>query len=195
MAADPYKYFRVEARELLDGLTQGALELEKGTGDAERVGSLLRLAHTLKGASRVVKLPNLAELAHKIEDVLAPFRASGPVPPGQARTILHMLDQIGSGLAALGQTPEERVAAAARPSYEEPPETVRVDVEEVEVLLARLSEVGAELTRIQNEAAALTRAKRQSRVLVRQSRLHGEDASGSAAGRILARAEEWWSLS
>ncbi len=33
MASDPYKYFRVEARELLDGLTEGVLELEKGMTD------------------------------------------------------------------------------------------------------------------------------------------------------------------
>jgi len=31
MAKDPYKYFRVEARELLDGLSQGILQLEKDT--------------------------------------------------------------------------------------------------------------------------------------------------------------------
>jgi uncharacterized protein YukE len=31
MAKDPYQYFRVEARELLDGLAQGILQLEKGT--------------------------------------------------------------------------------------------------------------------------------------------------------------------
>ena len=29
MAKDPHKYFRVEARELLDGLAQGILQLEK----------------------------------------------------------------------------------------------------------------------------------------------------------------------
>src|ERR1039458_8000283 len=55
MATDPYKSFRVEAQELLEGLTQGALELEKGAADRAMVGSLLRLAHTLKGAARVVR--------------------------------------------------------------------------------------------------------------------------------------------
>ena len=30
MTKDPYRYFRVEARELLDGLTEGILLLEKG---------------------------------------------------------------------------------------------------------------------------------------------------------------------
>ena len=55
MAPDPYKYFRIEARELLDGLTEGVLELEKGNAEHDRISSMLRLAHTLKGAARVVK--------------------------------------------------------------------------------------------------------------------------------------------
>ena len=55
MASDRYKFFRVEARELLDGLTKGVLELEKGAAVKEQVALLLRLAHTLKGTSRVVK--------------------------------------------------------------------------------------------------------------------------------------------
>ena len=81
MTADPYKYFRVEAHELLEGLTQGALDVEKGAADRAMVGSLLRLAHTLKGASRVVKQPAMAELAHGVEDILSPFRDSeGNVP-------------------------------------------------------------------------------------------------------------------
>ena len=34
MAADRYKYFRVEAREILDQLGQGALDLEKDRPEA-----------------------------------------------------------------------------------------------------------------------------------------------------------------
>src|SRR5687768_3257578 len=51
MARDPYKYFRVEAHELLEQLGQGALELEKGAPAPDAVARLLRLAHTLKGAA------------------------------------------------------------------------------------------------------------------------------------------------
>ena len=52
--ADPYRYFRVEAGEILEQLQAGLLELEKGAPPAEVVAKLLRLAHTLKGAARVV---------------------------------------------------------------------------------------------------------------------------------------------
>ena len=76
MAQDPYQYFRVEARELLDGLTQGILQLEKGpsTPPSEGVARLLRLAHTLKGAARVVKQPRIAERAHTVEGILTTHR-------------------------------------------------------------------------------------------------------------------------
>src|ERR1017187_2187416 len=102
MTADPYKYFRVEAHELLEGLTQGALDVEKGAADRAMVGSLLRLAHTLKGASRVVKQPAMAELAHGVEDILSPFRDSeGNFPRNLAHPLLNLLDRTGPGLAAL----------------------------------------------------------------------------------------------
>jgi hypothetical protein len=34
MAQDPYKYFRPEAREILDQFSRGVLDLEKGGSDA-----------------------------------------------------------------------------------------------------------------------------------------------------------------
>src|ERR1035441_5367030 len=114
MATDPYKYFRVEAQDLLEGLTQGALELEKGAADRAMVGSLLRLAHTLKGAARVVRQPAVAELAHGVEDILSPFRDTGTtVPQDLAPEMLHLLDQIGAGLAALDHPSGDTAAPAA----------------------------------------------------------------------------------
>ncbi len=62
---DRYKYFRIESRELLEGLSQGMLELERGGPGKDLIGRILRLAHTLKGASRVVKQTEIAGLAQK----------------------------------------------------------------------------------------------------------------------------------
>ena len=50
--------------------------LERGDAGAEPVARLLRQAHTLKGAARVVRLPRIAEIAHAMEDALAPHRGS-----------------------------------------------------------------------------------------------------------------------
>jgi two-component system chemotaxis sensor kinase CheA len=113
MARDPYKYFRIEAREIVEGLTQGTLELESQGAAPDRVTSLLRLAHTLKGAARVVKQIVIADAAHEIEDVLAPYRdGAGPVPAEHTSRLLRHLDAISGGLAALDAAPP----AAAPPA-------------------------------------------------------------------------------
>src|SRR2546423_436297 len=102
MATDRYRFFRVEARELLDGLTRGVLELEKGAAVKEQVGLLLRLAHTLKGTSRVVKQLPMGDAAHGIEDLLQPYRGGdAAVPRERIDALLASIDSIAAMLAAL----------------------------------------------------------------------------------------------
>jgi two-component system, chemotaxis family, sensor kinase CheA len=116
MGRDPYKYFRIEARELLDALGHGALDLEKGRAGLDMVGKLLRAAHTLKGASRVVKQAGIAELAHKVEEELAPHRANGAIGKAQAGEILRLVGEMGTMLAGLdepGQTAGGRAQGEA----------------------------------------------------------------------------------
>jgi two-component system, chemotaxis family, sensor kinase CheA len=48
MARDQYKYFRLEARELLDRFGKLILEIEGGKVESAQIQLLLRLAHTLK---------------------------------------------------------------------------------------------------------------------------------------------------
>jgi two-component system chemotaxis sensor kinase CheA len=181
----------VEAQELLEGLTQGALELEKGAADRAMVGSLLRLAHTLKGASRVVRQPAMAELAHGVEDILSPFRDAGTtVPQDLAQPMLHLLDQIGAGLAALDHPSPGTEAPAARPAAEEPLETVRVDVEEVEGVLGSLSEAAVLLRRMQNETEPLHQARRLASQLVERMELSGDAPDGARLRGIRLLAEE-----
>lgn len=121
MAKDPYKYFRIEAAELLSGLTQGFLRLEKQT-DVQLVAELFRLAHTFKGASRVVKRPDIADIAHALEDLLAPHRQSGgPVDAqtidralGLTKSIRALVEELGhpDGLVIAASGPEQRAHPA-----------------------------------------------------------------------------------
>src|SRR5271154_945995 len=107
MARDPYQYFRVEARDLLDQLGKGALELDKGTAAPELIALMLRLAHTLKGAARVVKQREIADHAHAVEDALAPFREIGNAVSRDAiDAALKALDAIGLRMAALEPQPQ-----------------------------------------------------------------------------------------
>ena len=104
MAQDPYKYFRPEARDLVDQFAKGVLELEKGESSTNAIQKLLRLAHTLKGAARVVKQSEIAKLAHAIEDTLSPFRDSADgVKREQIETVLAHLDGISGQIVTLSQ--------------------------------------------------------------------------------------------
>src|SRR5712671_6291688 len=145
MARDPYKYFRIEARELLEGLNQAVLDLERGERGKDLVGRILRLAHTLKGASRVVKQPGIAELAHSIEDAFAPLREDeGEVPREQINQVLDFLDRIAVKVASLEIASEEGKGETQRPVSEEVFETVRVEVEEIDALLDGVSEASVQ---------------------------------------------------
>ena len=86
MTPDPLRYFRIEAAELVERLGQGALSIEKGEVPSGGVAALLRHAHTLKGAARVVKQIEIADQAHAIEDVLSPHRASTEALPRECAT-------------------------------------------------------------------------------------------------------------
>lgn len=168
MAKDPYKYYRVEAAELLDNLTRGVQELEHGAPDQGVVAGLLRLAHTLKGASQVVKQPAIAQVAHSVEDLLGPYRErAAPVPSDQTRAVLELLDQIGSKLAAL-DAPPPGPAGPDTPRPADPVETVRVELEEMDDLITSLTEAGADLTAVQHETESLRHARQLAAWLVQQ---------------------------
>ena len=99
MTPDPYKYFRPEACEIVDQFSRGVLDLENGGDSRATVQRLLRLAHTLKGAARIVKQVEIAKRAHAIEDTLSPLRESGePIRRDQIDAILQHLDEINGQL-------------------------------------------------------------------------------------------------
>jgi two-component system chemotaxis sensor kinase CheA len=165
MAKDPYRFFRVEARELMDQLTKAALDLEKRTAGAEQVSSLLRLAHTLKGAARVVKQRDIADLAHIVEETLAPYRADGqPVEREQIDSLLDSLDAISVRLAQLpGPEGGETTAPSA-----EVARTVRAEVADVDDLLQSLAEVHAELAAIRRALDEVKRGRHLAALLTEQ---------------------------
>jgi len=66
--------FREEADEHLARLNEGIIELEGDPNDADLLDELFRVAHTLKGASKMVGVLDVSEVAHKLEDLLAAMR-------------------------------------------------------------------------------------------------------------------------
>ncbi len=178
MAKDPYRFFRIEAAELLEQLGKAALDLEKGAGRqaSDAVMRLLRQAHTLKGAARVVRVVPIADLAHELEDVLAPHREDGTVPRETVDRILAIIDAMGVALKELGdgaQAPAAATAAEApRQRTPEAPRLARADVAEVALVLEGLGEIGNELEALRRADADLEQLRALSGQLGRQSRQH-----------------------
>jgi len=66
--------FLSESREHLQGLGHLILELEKSPGDQENINALFREAHSLKGMASSMGYDPIAELAHRMEDLLYRIR-------------------------------------------------------------------------------------------------------------------------
>lgn len=159
MAQDQYKYFRIEARELLEGLNQATLELERAGNGKDVIARLLRLAHTLKGASRVVKQPQIAELAHTIEEVFAPHAEDrAPIPNDSVSHVLKLLDRIDAKVKSLDAPASEAQKEAPPPMGEEVFETVRVEIGEMDILLEDVSEAFVQLRSLRRELEVLDAA-------------------------------------
>jgi two-component system sensor histidine kinase and response regulator WspE len=60
--------FRAEAETQTAVLTSGFLELERSPAASELLEKLMRAAHSLKGAARIVNLPEAVRVAHAMED-------------------------------------------------------------------------------------------------------------------------------
>jgi two-component system chemotaxis sensor kinase CheA len=178
VAADPYKYFRVEARELVEQLGRGVLELEReGTGP-EVVARLLRLAHTLKGAARVVKQQDIAKLAHEVEDLLAPFREKpGPAPRDRLEDALALLDGIGARVRSLSPPRED----AARPEADESFRTLRTDVAEMDALLGGIAEAETQLGTLRRTVESLGQARHLATVIAGHAAAPAARGAGKAA--------------
>ncbi|MEV0136526.1 response regulator [Dactylosporangium sp. NPDC050688] len=195
MAKDPLRYFRIEARELVDQLSQGVLDLTGDGGDGrdgadrEPVARLLRHAHTLKGAARVVRQPDIADAAHELEDLLVPHRGGEPVPPETVGALLTLTDRLTILVGAL-RTPEEAPDAPTPEPAEvtaDPPAAapVRSDSADIDELLDAVGEAHARFAPLRRQVATVERARRAADAITEQLRIRGgphDGADGRTAG-------------
>jgi len=176
MTKDPYQYFRIEARELLDGLSQGVLHLERAGPSREQAVRLLRLAHTLKGAARVVRQNEISDRAHALEDILAPCRDDdAALPREQIQQLLRLVDEIAARLKLLDPAPKVDASAEPRPQADEPLDTVRLPVAELDELFSAASEAGIHLRSLHRQYESLASAVRLARGLT--ERLAARDSA------------------
>lgn len=115
MARDLTRYigrFIDETRDHLRRIEQEIAAFETGA-IAGAVDAVFRSAHTIKGASRMLKLEAVTETAHRLEDVLSALReGKRSFTPDHGHIIRRTVDALGSQLDALAET--------GRPSQTDP---------------------------------------------------------------------------
>jgi len=181
-----FNHFQVEARELLEQLSQGFVSLRERGEDAQMVPRLFRWAHTLKGAAQVVRQVRLAEMAHALEDALAPYREQGePLPHESVGEFLKLVGQMRGVLEALeSPVPSTPEAASVGPA----PETVRVELTALDELLDGVAEAVVQLGGLRQSVDAMGQARRASQGLLEQLTASGaSSASPAERARWLSR--------
>jgi two-component system sensor histidine kinase and response regulator WspE len=89
--------FRAEAETQSTILTNGLLELERGLATQNAYAALMRAAHSLKGAARIVNFHLAVRVAHSLEDCFVAAQQAG-LPLRQAQ-----MDALFAGVDLLSQ--------------------------------------------------------------------------------------------
>jgi len=89
--------FSVEAREQLEAMEAGLMQLEQGDRDPETINAVFRAAHTIKGGSGVVEIHCVEKFTHVLENVLDRLR-NGEIEVGgdMISALLAGCDHIGA---------------------------------------------------------------------------------------------------
>jgi two-component system sensor histidine kinase and response regulator WspE len=89
--------FRLEAESQTAVLSEGVLAIEELDKSPKTVESMMRAAHSLKGAARIVGLEPAVQVAHVLEDVFVlAGKGSLRVLPEHADVLLAAIDFLGS---------------------------------------------------------------------------------------------------
>lgn len=96
--------FVTEARDLVQELEEGLLELEGQPAGSETVNAVFRAAHTLKGSSGLFGLRHLVEFTHVVETVLGSVRDGVlPVTGPLVSALLPCADHISAMISSLSE--------------------------------------------------------------------------------------------
>jgi two-component system chemotaxis sensor kinase CheA len=104
---DFLQQFLIESRELVLQATEGLLLLEKSPHHAERLDTVFRAFHTLKGGAGIVEFAMMERALHSAESLLMDARSGKrTLNPALVGDCLKSLDQVSRWLDTLEQTGE-----------------------------------------------------------------------------------------
>ena len=108
--------FLAESREHLSACNRLLLEWEREPASTRQVGGLFRAVHTVKGMAATMGYTGVADLAHRLENLLDALRRRSAAPSAQELQLLfRSVDALGAGVegAVTGATgpADEKLAA------------------------------------------------------------------------------------
>lgn len=145
--------FRMEVEAHLEALSSGLLALERNPADTSNVETMMRAAHSIKGAARIVGATAVVALAHEMEDCfvaagagklllsaaavdvllrgvdLLPALAQGAISP----ELQSQVDSVVAALKALASLPTAIPAAKQGPDIAPVPPTPPQEVSPLEL--------------------------------------------------------------
>ena len=99
--------FLTEANESLEVVDVELVRFEQEPNNAELLGRIFRLVHTIKGTCGFLGLPRLEALTHAAETLMGKFRDGMPVTQDAVSLILAVIDRIKEILAELDRSANE----------------------------------------------------------------------------------------
>lgn len=102
--------FLEESIDNLQTLNESLLELEQEPEDINKLNEIFRVAHTIKGMAATMGFSDMAELTHKMEDVLSKFREGDLKVTQKVVTVLFLcLDTLELMVKNISEGIEEKV--------------------------------------------------------------------------------------
>jgi two-component system chemotaxis sensor kinase CheA len=166
---DIVEEFLVESHENLDQLDQDLVALEQDPRSRERLSSIFRTIHTIKGTSGFLAFNRLEEVAHVGENMLSRLRDGAlDLTPRRTDALLQMVDTIRALLASIeanggeGSVEVASTVALISTALEDAPVAAPVEVA-VEPAVAEAPAAAPAPAAVKKVAAKKAPAKRASR--------------------------------
>lgn len=110
--------FRLEVEQHGQVLTNGLLKLEEDTGVPERIEPLMRAAHSIKGAARLVGVNIAVDIAHRMEDCLVAAQTGKLSLSPDAIDVLLKGNDLLSVIAHLTEQAQAALTVEQQAAYE-----------------------------------------------------------------------------
>jgi Chemotaxis protein histidine kinase and related kinases len=153
--------FLEESMDNLQTLNDSLLQLEQEPNDIDKLNEIFRVAHTIKGMAATMGFNQMAELTHKMEDVLSEFRDGQLKVTQKVVTVLfkcldtleQMVNNISDGVAgevtiediikeleSITEGKEEDTQVVEEPISEENDENTAVELNEYDINIVKQAE-------------------------------------------------------